>query len=662
MVGMESQGGYPSAMAPVVLRVPATTSGETLSHDPENPFSDPIAAAALAEDFHNSISQLPVPGGMTDTVWEALCKRMLTDIHRNHTMTADEKEAALRHLVLPIPGEPAGRCLRVVEDPNGVFTVGATGAVLWPAAVALMQHLDATVPTMATNSGKRILELGAGLGCVGSFLTQHKGCRVTLTDVPEAMPLLVRNVTENFSTGDAPEVLPFRWGDTNQLAVLTICGAFDLVVGSDVTYRPEYLDELLRCAHALLRPGGRLVISAQDRPGEVALFREAVSRTNLFNILLDEEGPLPATGIEEGSTLEAGQTRWGDVQAPDIVGQVLLFELEAKESKVASTTDSACQMLNSLDEVEAEFERITGIRPDPELCAAMRSASASKPALPDPKVPLWAARTEQTKPGNSQVEEQQLAKRADGGGSIFRPGGLKDRLIKDYLDRGLGDLLCEQDEDLAAIINAKRPEERPRTDGEKRRTAEAYYAAKAGCTAAVPALEGGRATLPESSDAAAEAAALEAIKARDVAAGGETTTCAAVEAAEVKPSSASAATSSARDSKIRPDGARVRSCLSGLEWHMDINKADKQLSVVVTFGDTVWEVLQGSLVSGESGGSKTFRDAVDFELSDAVLRVTHHGAVALELELPLQVDAVTAAAKLNSRHKRVTVRAALLCD
>lgn len=649
MVGMESQGGYPSGMAPVVLRVPASM-GET----PQNPFSDPVAAAALAEDFQNSVAQLPVPSGMTDTVWEALCKRMLTDIHRNHTMTPDEKEAALRHLVLPIPGEPPGRSLRVVEDPNGVFTVGATGAVLWPAAVALIQHLDTTVPAMVNNAGKRVVELGAGLGCVGSFLTQHKGCRVILTDVPEAMPLLVRNVTENFRTGDGPEVIPFRWGDTDQLNVLKICGAFDFVVGSDITYRPEYLDELLHCASALLRPGGRLVLSAQDRPGEVDSFRAAVSRTNVFQIVLDEQAPLPRTGIDEGSTLEAGELRWGDssMQAPDIVGQVMLFELEVKESKAASANESNCQMLTSLDEVEAEFERITGIRPDPEFCAAMRAASASKPAPPAPK--------------------ELNVKRTDGSGSIFQPGGLKDRLIKDYLDRGLGDYLCEQDEDLAAIINAQRPEDRPRTDGQKRRTAEAYYAAKAGCTAATPALldGSGRVALPESSEAPAEAAALEAVEARDVAAGRETTNCAApVEAAEavagaveVKPSSASTATSPAHDSINRPDAAKVRSCLPGLEWHMDINKADKQLSVTVTFGDTVWEVLQGSHASGESGGSKTFRDAVDFELSDVVLRVTHHGAVALELELPQRVDAAAAAARLSSRHKRVTVRAGLLSD
>ena len=45
--------------------------------------------------------------------------------------------------------------------------------------------------------GKRVLELGAGLGAVGMALAK-KGARVVLTDKAESMVLLKRNVEENF--------------------------------------------------------------------------------------------------------------------------------------------------------------------------------------------------------------------------------------------------------------------------------------------------------------------------------------------------------------------------------------------------------------------------------------------------------------------------------
>lgn len=663
---METRG-YPLASEPpLVLQVPDVPE---VAPGPPQVLDGP-SASLWSEELQTHAASMPMPEGMTGTVWEALCKRMLTDIHRNNTMTADEKEAALRSLVLPIPGDPPGRTLRVVEDPNGVFTVGATGAVLWPAAVSLIQHLDNTVPAYVPNSRKRcnVVEFGAGLGSVGSFLKLHKGCQVTLTDVPEMLPLLIRNVTENFSPGDAPEVLPLRWGDADQLNVLLVCGSFDLVVGSDITYRPEYLDELLRCAHKLLRPGGRLLISAQDRPGEVQTFRAAVGRTELFRVVLDEEAPMLKSGTGEGTALEAGERRWGDegVQVPDTVGQVLLLELEPKampsqDPQPMPMKDSSSDMLCTPDDVEAEFQRITGILPDPELCAAMRAVSEKRQAL--------------------ALEEREANRTRVGIGSS-KSNARKERLINDFLERDMGDLLCDVDEELAAVINAKDPEDRPKTDGQKRRLAKAYYTERSQSAANPHVGAKTKATTPALQDAGAstaadDAAALEAITARGanadsgVASADACTTVAGdssaglaqrvvdgtTESKEVSPSRSDATAIAAKVSNnMDESGAKVRTCLPGLEWQVEINKAEKQLSVTVTFGDSIWEVLQGPSRIGES----SFRDAVDFELSEEVLRVTHHGTVALELQMPQRVDAASASAKLSSRHKRVIVRTTFL--
>ena len=92
------------------------------------------------------------------------------------------------------------RSLRLLEDPTGHYGGSCgSGTVLWPAAVALIELLDQEVPKSCLNV--RSLELGAGCGAVGLFLNVHKGCEVWLTERPENLPLLARNVRENAPEG-----------------------------------------------------------------------------------------------------------------------------------------------------------------------------------------------------------------------------------------------------------------------------------------------------------------------------------------------------------------------------------------------------------------------------------------------------------------------------
>lgn len=534
-------------------------------------------------------------------------------------MTPEDKEAQLRVLVLPIPGKPLGRETSVVEDPTGVYAVGATGSVLWPAAISLIEKLDKVMPQ--DSKDLRVVELGAGLGPVGIFLQRHRGCHVALTDVPESLPLLHRNVSENFANGREPEVLPLRWGDAPQLQVLTACGHYDLVVGSDITYRPEHIGELLHSASVLLRPGGSVHFSLQDRPGEHDALWAAAEGSRL-RIVSCAEAPIPQSGAENGSALEEGAARWGGHGAPDLVTStsIWLFELELRSDVdvhgSCASGDPFLPAPSDMNEVEAEFFRITGIQPDIGLRPEPK---------PSPVEPAETAASLATLKDSPLLDVLMFApsSRTVAVASAGRNGTelgakskeLKGKLIQEYLDRGLGHLLCDVDEDVRGALEAIKKEDRPRSDQQKKRFADDFYGRRA------------------VNDGASEASVATTAD----------TLCPEVAADKVVCAEVTEARSTAR------------SCVPGLEWDVTVSKEDKQLSATVMFKEEVWEALQGS--SGSS--NKSFREAVSFELSEQELRVTYMGSSVLELCLAEPVNAEAATGKLSSKQRRVTVLAPL---
>merc|ERR1719296_485003 len=132
-------------------------------------------------------------------------------------MSEAERDECLRRLTVPIPGEPPDRTIELIEDPKDVHASGSTGTVIWPSAVGLIQHLDTTLPrpgsgTKAQADRPCVVELGAGTGAVGIFLAQHKGLQVVVTEVPNALPLLRRNLQIG-TLGEAVVAAPLEWGN-----------------------------------------------------------------------------------------------------------------------------------------------------------------------------------------------------------------------------------------------------------------------------------------------------------------------------------------------------------------------------------------------------------------------------------------------------------------
>ncbi|CAE7857617.1 EEF1AKMT3 [Symbiodinium sp. KB8] len=273
----------------------------------------------------------------------------MEDIWEHNTSSFQDRKSHLRKRHFPIPGPPKGRSLTLLEDPTGRFAVGTTGAVLWPAATALVEYLDGQVKKSCLNF--RCVELGAGVGAVGLFMALHKGCEVTLTEVPEQLQLLGLNVSENSPTGLDLQVAPLTWGDQEQMEVL---GTFEMVVGSDVSYRPQCIGELLSTAERLLAPGGRVVFSLQDRPGEADLLE-----SSLKSLAVSKRQSVMAKSLE------------GEEDVP-----VIIFELRRPTEMQPREAPKAA------GDVEDEFFRLTGIRPDPVVIP-----KKEKPKEPPPEPP-----------------------------------------------------------------------------------------------------------------------------------------------------------------------------------------------------------------------------------------------------------------------------------
>lgn len=107
-------------------------------------------------------------------------------------------------------------------------------AVLWRSGLALAERVAG-----APLRGRRVVELGCGLG-LPSLVAASRGASVLATDFePEALELLSRNAAEN---GLAVETLCVDWSSAEALIER---GPFDLVLAADVLYDASAVDPLL---------------------------------------------------------------------------------------------------------------------------------------------------------------------------------------------------------------------------------------------------------------------------------------------------------------------------------------------------------------------------------------------------------------------------------
>lgn len=145
---------------------------------------------------------------------------------------------------------------RVREDDDIPFW-----AELWPAAEGLAHWLEERTAWL---KGKKVLELGCGLGLVG-LVAGAAGAQVWQTDfAPLALELAARNATSN---GLNLEQCLLDWREWRQL------GQFDLVIGSDLFYEPTLHPDLFKTIDLNLVPNGIAIFSDPGREGGQAFLK-----------------------------------------------------------------------------------------------------------------------------------------------------------------------------------------------------------------------------------------------------------------------------------------------------------------------------------------------------------------------------------------------------
>ncbi|GAB2293205.1 hypothetical protein Dimus_027413 [Dionaea muscipula] len=161
--------------------------------------------------------------------------------------TFSNPNAFVNQSALSLHLDACGHSLSILQSPSSLMSPGVTGAVMWDSGIVLGKFLEHAVDSGRLHlQGKRAIELGSGCGLVGC-IAALLGAHVVLTDLPDRLRLLRKNVDTNLRLGamrGSAMVKELTWGEDPDLEVLEPLAEY-AVLGSDVIYSEAAIGDLL---------------------------------------------------------------------------------------------------------------------------------------------------------------------------------------------------------------------------------------------------------------------------------------------------------------------------------------------------------------------------------------------------------------------------------
>jgi len=227
-------------------------------------------------------------------------------------------------------------CISLHEPP---LVSDALGLKTWGASYLLAKRLPLLVPSIAPIDpccapSLQGLELGSGTGLVGLAAAALFGWRLHLTDLPEVVPNLARNIAANRHLFRAPSEPTEEKEDDDAVLARVLdwerplsdpywrqwAGKFDVVLASDLLYSPQHPRLVVDCISLFLRKPANQQQQQQQNEGKMAcggdgggrLIVECPLRPSHLDQVSDFEERLAAAGlVREMMGEEVGWDDWG---------------------------------------------------------------------------------------------------------------------------------------------------------------------------------------------------------------------------------------------------------------------------------------------------------------------------------------------------------------
>lgn len=156
------------------------------------------------------------------------------------------------------------------------------GSVLWEGGKALGDFL---LQRGEVVTGKRVVELGSGLGLAG-IVAARTADVVHLTDKPELISLLQRNIDANRCHNAF--ALPYLWGSDPSAQLQP---PYDVLLGADLLYIEGSYEALKASFLYLTGPNSLIVLTWKDRGLGEARFLSSL-QTNFTLVETGSKGPV----------------------------------------------------------------------------------------------------------------------------------------------------------------------------------------------------------------------------------------------------------------------------------------------------------------------------------------------------------------------------------